>query len=167
MKYMLNGAYRNQTIMRLTLGCTLLFLAGLWISNVLLYFQHMGLTPDSVARYYLGSEEEFAAPRSYGSMLEVAHAHFAMMAMVLLLITHLAIFIPWPLRLRIGLVLGTFGAALVEELAGWFVRFVSPSFAVLKILGFLGLQVGMAILILGLAWHLTRRPPEPADDRTR
>jgi len=161
MKYMLNGGYRSQGIMRLTLGCMLVFLVGLWVTNLLLYFQHMGLTPHSVVQYYLGSEEEFAAPRSYGSMLEVAHAHFAMMAMVLLVLTHLAIFIPWPLRLRIGLVLGTFGAALLGEISGWLVRFVHPGFAVLKIASFLALQIGMAILIVGLAWHLSRRPSEP------
>ena len=161
MKYMLNGGYRSQGIMRLTLGCMLVFLVGLWVTNFLLYFQHLGLSPHSVVQYYLGSEEEFAAPRSYGSMLEVSHAHFAMMAMVLLVLTHLAIFIPWPLRLRIGLVLGTFGAALAGEISGWLVRFVHPGFAILKIASFLGLQIGMAILIVGLAWHLTRRPSEP------
>lgn len=161
MKYMLNGGYRTQTLMRLTLACTLAFVAGLWVTNALLYFRSMGLTPASVTAYYLGSEEEFAAPRTYGAMLEVTHAHLAMMAMVLLLVTHLAIFIPWPLRLRVTLVAGTFGCALLGEAAGWLVRFVSPGFAVLKIAGFLGLEAGLAVLLLGLAWHMTRRNGTP------
>ena len=63
MKYMLNGSYRNQPLVRLTLGCTLVFLVFLWITNFMLYFRHMTLAPASVAHYYLGSEAEFAAPR--------------------------------------------------------------------------------------------------------
>jgi hypothetical protein len=31
---------------------------------------------------------------------------------------------------------------------------------VLKVAGFLGLQLGMAILIAGLAWYLLRRTPD-------
>jgi hypothetical protein len=160
---MLDGGYRGPLLVRLTLSCTLVFLALLWFSNVLLYFQHMSLDPASVARYYLGSEEEFSAPRSYGSMLEVAHAHFAMMALVLLLVTHLAIFIPWPLRIRVGLVILTFVGALCEELGGWLVRFASPAWAWIKVAGFLALQAGLGTLLVGLAVHLNRRPPGPAD----
>jgi hypothetical protein len=155
---MLNGAYRSQAIMRLTLSCTLVFLAFLWLSNFLLYFQRMGLDPHSVVRYYRGSEAEFTAPRTYGSMLEVSHGHFAMMALVLLLLTHLAIFIPWPLRLRVVLVATTFGAALCDEISGWLVRFVHPGWAVLKVVSFVGMQAGLGVLIAGLAWHLARRP---------
>jgi len=159
MKYMLNGGYRQQPLVRLTLGCTLVFLVFLWATNFLLYFRSMGLAPATVVRFYLGSEAEFAAPRTYGSMLELAHAHFAIMAMVLLLLTHLAIFVPWSMRLRVVLVLGTFGAAFVEEISGWLVRFVHPGFAPLKVVSFLALQVGLAILLAGLGWHLMRRPP--------
>ena len=87
-------------------------------------------------------------------MLEVTHAHLAMMAMVLLLVTHLAIFLPWSMRVRVLLVLGTFGSALLQEGSGWLVRFVHPAFAWLKIGSFLGLQAGLLILVVGLARHL-------------
>jgi hypothetical protein len=163
MKYMLNGDYRGPLLMRLTLSCTLFFVALLWVSNALLYFDRMSLDPASVVRYYRGSEAEFAAPRSYGSMLEVAHAHFAMMAMVLLLLTHLSIFLPWPLRLRVVLVAGTFAAALLQEAGGWLVRFADPAWAWIKIVGFVGLQIGLAVLLVALAWHLGRRARRTAD----
>ena len=165
MKYMVSGAFRVSGIMRLTLGCTLVFLVFLWATSAMLFFQRMSLDPNSVVAYYRGSEQEFAAPRTYGSLLEQSHAHFAMMSMVLLLLTHLAIFIPWPLKLRIALVLATFGAALLGELAGWLVRFVHPSFAILKVASFLGLQAGLAILMAGLGWHLMRRPALDSDSR--
>lgn len=159
MKYMLHGNYRGPVLVRLTLSWALAFLALLWVTNALLYFRHMNLHPASVVHYYLGSEADFAAPRTYGSMLEVAHAHFAMMGMVLLLLTHLAIFIPWPLRTRIVLVCATFAGALLQEAGGWLVRFVAPEFAVVKIAGFVVLQAGLAVLLVALAVHLNRRPP--------
>jgi hypothetical protein len=157
-KYMVTGGYRGSPLVRLTLSCTLFFLALLWLSNALLYFQHMGLQASSVIHFYRGSEEDFAAPRSYGSMLEVAHAHFAMMAVVLLLLTHLVIFVPWPFRARVTLVVGTFAGALLEEAGGWLVRFVSPSLAFVKIGGFLLLQTGLGVLLVVLSLHLARRP---------
>lgn len=158
MKYLLNGAYRSHLLMRLTLGCTLVFVAGLWITNVFLYATRIGLTPSSVVRHYLGSEAEFLPARTAGSMLEVTHAHLAMMAVVLLLVTHLAIFLPWPLRVRVALVLGTFGSALLSEASGWLVRFVHPGFAWVKIASFAGLQAGLLVLLVGLTRHLTAGP---------
>jgi hypothetical protein len=156
---MLNGAYRGPLLVRLTLLSSLVFLAFLWLTNALLYFQHMSLRPAAVVRYYRGADEEFAAPRTYGSMLEVAHAHFAVMAVVLLLLTHLSIFLPWPLRFRIVLVVGTFAAALLQEAGGWLVRFVAPGWAWVKIAGFVGLELGLAVLVIGLAVHIGRKPP--------
>jgi hypothetical protein len=167
MKYMLHGAYRTQPIMRLTLGCTLVFLGLLWVSNFLLYFQRMSLEPATVVRYYRGSESEFAAPRTYGSMLETSHGHFAMMALVLLLLTHLAIFVPWSLRLRVMLIAVTFAAAFGDEIAGWLVLYVHPDFAWMKIVSFVTLQVGLAILLAGLALHIGRSPENGADSRSQ
>ena len=140
--------------MRLTLGGVLVMLAGLWWTNALMYFDRMSLSPASVVRYYRGSPEEFIEPRTYGSMLEVTHMHLPMMALVLLLLTHLAIFLPWSTRARAGLIVSTFAFALLGEAAGWLVRFVSPAFAPLKVGAFLGLEVTLLGLLLGLAMYL-------------
>jgi hypothetical protein len=148
--------------MRLTLGGSLLLLAGLWVSNLLLYFSHMGLDPASVARYYRGSEAEFLEPRTYASMLEVSHIHLPMMALVILLLTHLAIFLPWSLRARVGLILAAFASALGGEAASWLVRFHSAAWAPLKVACFLGLEASMAVLLVGLGSFLARRPRPPA-----
>jgi hypothetical protein len=157
MKYMMLGTYRTPTFVRVTLLCSAALLVLFWTTNVLIYFRSMGLDPQSVVDHYLGSEERFTMPRTYGSMLEVTHAHLAMMAVVLLLVTHLALFFPWPLRLRIFLVLCAFGGAVLGEVSGWLVRFVDPWFAWLKIVGFLALQTSMAILLAGLLWALRAR----------
>jgi len=154
MKYLQSGGFRNHPLMRLTLGCTLVLLAGLWITTALMYFKNMTLDPRSVVAYYRGDEARFLEPRTYGSMLEVTHMHLPMMALVLLLLTHLAIFLPWSTRARAGLIASTFACAFVGEGAGWLVRFVSPAFAPLKVLCFIGLEATLGGLLAGLALYL-------------
>jgi len=92
------------------------------------------------------------------------------MALVALLLTHLAIFLPWPNRWRVTLILSTFASALGGEAASWLVRFVSPGWAILKVACFLGLQISLGILLVGLAMFLlapmrrAARPPLSADE---
>ncbi|MEX2090181.1 MAG: hypothetical protein WEB62_10435, partial [Bacteroidota bacterium] len=94
MRYLQNGGFQNNPFMRLTLGLMLLFMIGFVATNFALYFAKMDLTPSSVVAYYNGSEEEFRPARTYQSMLEVTHMHLPMMALVILLLTHLIIFAP-------------------------------------------------------------------------
>jgi hypothetical protein len=159
-RYLQSGGFRNHPLMRLTLGGTLVLLAGLWVTNALMYFRNMSLSPASVVRYYRGSEAAFIEPRTYGSMLEVTHIHLPMMALVALLLTHLAIFLPWPQRTRAVLIAATFASALLGEAASWLVRYVSPAWAPLKVVAFIGLQGCLAVLLAGLAMYLfaPRRP---------
>ena len=103
MKYMQEGGFQNNPLMRLTLGLTLALLVGFWATNIGMYFSRMNLRPSSVVAYYKGSEEDFRPPRSAASMLETTHMHLPMMGMVLLFLTHLVIFVPLPRGARVGL----------------------------------------------------------------
>ncbi|TBR21949.1 hypothetical protein EPO15_09020 [bacterium] len=154
MKYLQHGGFQHREPMRLTLGLSLAFLAGLWLTGFGMYFQRMGLSPESVRAYYLGSEDGFSNPRSYASMLETAHVHFGMMALVLLLLTHLVLFAPFSDRNKKLLVWAAFGTAFLEEGSGWLVRFVSPGFAPLKTLSFLAFQAVLGGLIVALGLFL-------------
>lgn len=154
MKYMQEGGFQANPLMRSTLALTLVLLVGFWITNFAMYFSRMSLRPSSVVAYYGGSEQEFRAPRSAASMLETTHAHLPMMALVLLLLTHLALFVPASRTAKLALVYTTFGAALLEEGSGWLVRFVSPSFAPLKVVGFLLLQGTIFSLLAALGLFL-------------
>jgi hypothetical protein len=120
----------------------------------MLYFARMDLTPDSVVAYYSGSEDEFRPPKSYQSMLEVTHSHLPMMALILLLLTHLVIFAPLTRRGKILFVVVPFCAGLLSEASGWLVRFVDPGFAILKVVSFLTLQGGLVLLLSVLALFL-------------
>jgi hypothetical protein len=162
MKYMQNGGFQNHPLMRLTLSFTLLLLLGFWLSNFALYFAHMNLTPQSVTGFYLGSEQEYRLPRTYQAMLEVTHMHLPMMAVVILLLTHLLIFAPLSSRGKTGIIVTAFVSALGFEAAGWLVRFAHPVFAWLKIIAFLTLQTILALLFGALTLFLwrSRHPAE-------
>ncbi len=151
---MQSGGFQNHPLMRMTLAWTLVFAAGLWATNAAMYLKRMDLTPASVQAYYLGDAAEYSQPRSAASMLEVSHAHLATMGVMMLLLTHLAIFAPWEERSKRWVIGLGFGSALLGEGSGWLVRFVSPSFAVLKVACFLTLQSVLALLIAVLAMFL-------------
>lgn len=154
MKYLNEGGFQNNPLMRLTLGFTLFLLIGFWISSWLMYFQRMDLTSASVAQYYLGNEAEFQAPLSLESLIETTHMHMPMMGMVLLFLTHLVIFIPMKRAHKITIIAATFLSSVFQELAGYLVRYVSADFAWLKISAFLTLQVIMGFLIIVLGGYL-------------
>lgn len=154
MKYMQNGGFQSHSLMRLTLVFTLVFLTGFWATNFAIYFSKMGLTPSAVQNYYLGSEADYTLPKTYQSMLEVTHAHLAMIAFVVLLLTHLLIFVPYSFRTKVMIIVSAFVFALVNEGSGWLTRFVHPDFAAMKLIAFSGFQLTLGFLILSLALFL-------------
>lgn len=154
MRYMQEGGFQSNPLMRLTVALTLGLLAAFWVTNLGMYFSRMDLRPASVVTYYNGSEEDFRPPRTAASMLETTHIHLPMMGMVLLFLTHLVIFIPMSRAAKVAFIATTFTSAVMEEGAGWLVRFASPAFAPLKVIGFVGLQSCLAFLIGALAVFL-------------
>jgi hypothetical protein len=168
MKYMEQGGFQNNPLTRMTLWGTLVFLTCLWVSNFGMYFSRMGLSPSSVAAHYRGSDETFQPARTFGSMVESSHGHFAMMAMVLLVLTHLTIFVPGPRRLKTAFVVGTFATTFLSEASGWLVRFVHPGFAILKPVTFLASQAFLGLMLGLLATFLvvaaSRRTLRAVDD---
>ncbi|HXK08124.1 MAG TPA: hypothetical protein VMT70_00630 [Vicinamibacteria bacterium] len=154
MKYLEKGGFQSQPLMRLTLTLTLGLLLAFWVTNFALYFSRMSLRPGSVVAYYCGSEEDFRPARSPESMLETTHMHLPVMALVLLLLTHLTIFASLPRRAKRVLIVGAFLSAVLEESGGWLVRFVSPALAPVKVVGFVGLQAAIVVLLASLARFL-------------
>lgn len=156
MKYLQNGGFQSNPLMRLTLGLTLLLLVGLWVTNFAMYFQRMSLSPSSVVSYYNGSEEEFRPPRSGASMLETTHVHLPMMGMVLLFLTHLLIFVPLARGAKVGLIVAAFAGATLDEAGGWLVRFVDPALAPVKVAGFVLLQTSLGFVMIAIVVFLVR-----------
>ena len=150
MRFVITGEWRRNSLLRLIIALFLLYTAGLWVTNALLYFNKMKLTPTSVVEYYRGSEERFTRPRTYQGLLEISHFHLFAMGILILTLTHLVLFVPLPVRLKFWLLLISFGTAIGNEAGGWLVRFVHPAFAYWKITFFLAFQISLAVLILAV-----------------
>jgi hypothetical protein len=89
-------------------------------------------------------------------MLEVSHFHLFAMGMLLLVLTHLMLFVPLADRLKAWLIVVPFLSAGLDEGAGWLVRFGHPAFAALKVAGFLLLQGSLALLVGLSVWAVFR-----------
>ena len=152
MRFVITGEWTRNRLLQTIVVLYAVYVSGLWLTNALLYFHKMSLTPSSVVDYYLGNEANFTAPRSYQGLLEVSHFHLFAMGMLLLVLTHLMLFVPISNRLKAWLIVLPFFAALLDEGSGWLVRFAHPAFAWAKIAGFLLLQGSLATLIVVSLW---------------
>ena len=154
MRFVITGEWSRNRLLQTIVALYSVYVAGLWVTNALLYFSKMSLTYSSVIEYYLGSEERYLSPRSYQGLLEVSHFHLFAMGMLLLVLTHLMLFIPVRNSWKIWLIVVPFTSAFVDEGAGWLVRFVSPHFAYLKIAGFVMLELSLAVLVGLSLWSV-------------
>jgi len=153
-RFIVTGEWSRNRLLQLIVVLYTVYVVGLWLTNGMLYFHKMGLDPASVVEYYLGSEERFTQPRSYQGMVEIAHFHLFSMGMLLLVLTHLMLFVPVRNGLKATLIVVPFAAALLDEGGGWLVRFVSPGFAIVKVTGFLLLQTSLAALVVISLWAI-------------
>ncbi|WP_027148574.1 hypothetical protein [Methylobacter tundripaludum] len=156
MRYFVTGEQHRKSLLNALVLMFLVYIALLWVSNGMMYFHHMDLTPDSVIAYYLGSEEQFTQPRSYQGMLEVSHFHLFSMGMLVLTLTHLMLMTEFSVRLKIWLSSSTYAAALADEAGGWLVRFGDPLFAYFKIAAFVVLELSLAALLIVVITTLVR-----------
>jgi hypothetical protein len=143
------------------------YVALLCVSNAMLYFHHMDLTPKSVVDYYLGSEEQFTQPKSYQGMLEVSHFHLFSMGILVVTLTHLMLMTNFSHRLKIWLSASTYLSALADEAGGWLVRFVHPLFAYFKVIAFVLLEFSLAALVVVVAVSLLRARKHLNESDTR
>lgn len=152
MRFVVTGEWSRNRLLQTIVVLYVIYVAGLWVTNALLYFAKMSLSYQSVVEYYLGSEARFLSPRSFQGLLEVSHFHLFAMGMLLLVLTHLMLFVPLPSTWKLWLIVVPFAAALLDEGAGWLMRFASPIFAYAKIAGFVLLQGSLAVLVVVSLW---------------
>ena len=160
MRFVITGEWSRNRLLQTIIGLYCLYVAALWFTNAALFFAKMSLSPASVVAYYLGDEASFRPARTYQGMLEIAHFHLFAMGMLLVVLTHLVLFVPLRGGVKALLVAVPFASAALDEGAGWLVRFVHPGFAWLKIAGFLALQASLAALVGLSLWAVFRGSSE-------
>ena len=154
MRFTVTGEWDHNRLLQVVVVLYCFFVILLWATNWMLYFDSMDLTPASVVDHYLGNEEEFRAPRTYRGMVELAHFHLFAMGMLMMVLTHLALFVPVRPPWKIALIVVPFFSALASEGAGWLVRFGGAGFAWTKIAGILLLQGSLAALVAIALWSV-------------
>jgi len=153
-RFVVTGEWSRNRLLQTIVVLYASYVALLWVTNTLLYFDKMSLAPASVVAHYLGDEAQFRPARSYQGLLELSHFHLFAVGMLLMVLTHLMLFIPVRGSVKAWLISVPFAAGIVSEGAGWLVRFVSPHFAILKVLGFVSLQLSLALLVGISLWSV-------------
>lgn len=147
-RFTVTGEWDHNRLLQVVVVLYCFFVVLLWATNWMLYFDSMNLTTASVVDHFLGNEEEFRQPRTYRGMVELAHFHLFAMGMLMMVLTHLALFVPLKPQWKIALIIVPFVSALASEGGGWLVRFGGAGFAWTKIAGFLLLQGSLAALVM-------------------
>jgi hypothetical protein len=129
MKFFISNDIRNNSLLKLIVVFTLVFLFFLWLTNLLLYI------------------------KSYLGLLEESHFHFFSMAIILVTLNHLILFSKIKNVWKLIIILASYMSAFGDIAAGWLIRYISPSFAYLKLGSVLVLQISFAaLLVLVLAF---------------
>lgn len=160
MRWVVTGEWSRNRLLQVIVLLYAIYVALLWATNAALYFNKMSLAPSSVVAYYLGDPERFTSPRTYQGLLEVSHFHLFAFGMLLLVMTHLMLFVPLSGRAKAWLVSVPFFSGLLDEGASWMVRFGGESFAIVKVAGFLLLQTSLAVLIVISVWAVFKGSQE-------
>jgi hypothetical protein len=121
----------------------LLLLTGQW-----LFIVKIGITPDAIATYYLGSTEQFTQPKSVHGLLETAVPHFGGIGLFILASGHFLLFtplrskraLPWLFTLM-------FLAAFMNVASPFAIIAGFEWFAYIKLVAFLVFQI-MAVILL-------------------
>ena len=154
MRFTVTGEWDHNRLLQVVVVLYCFFVILLWFTNWMLYLDAMDLTTASVVDHYLGNEEEYRAPRTYRGMVELAHFHLFAMGMLMMVLTHLALFVPVRPPIKIALIVVPFFSALASEGGGWLVRYGGAGFAWTKIAGLLLLQGSLAALVAIALWSV-------------
>lgn len=163
MKFLAKGNHlaEGAAMMRWCILLALMMVFFAWLTNLFLFAEKFGFSSRAVIDYYLGGEDSFRSPASYTGLLESSHFHFYNLALVLLLINHLAIFSGVRAEMKYLLLFSSFFSGFANIAAGWLIVYVGASFAVLKIAAFVVFQISTVCLIW-LAIYSLLKPKAPS-----
>lgn len=119
------------------------------VTAAVLFVQKLGVTPESIARFYVGHEESFAQPKTFSGLIKVTVPHLLAIPLTVFITVHLVGYVgvvrrrPFLFASRL-----VFGFTAFSLAIGYAIRFVSPQLAFAKLVAFVGLE---AMLLFWLA----------------
>jgi len=133
---------------RVAYTCFLLLMLPALGTLVALSIGRTGLSPQVVASYYRGGENEMSFPKTFWQLMEVSHFHLFTVPVVVLILSHLLYGTPLSVRSRIWMTAVAFAGALLDALGPWAVRYLAAGCAYLLILGWVLLGGGTLLMVL-------------------
>ncbi len=164
MKYLKDGNFPQNRLLKIVLFTGLAYLASSHLSGVIIHAYRTGFTYSATVEKYLGAEEKFMNPVSLQGLLEITHMHMFSIGIGILLAGHLAAFTPLPGRLKAVLALAPVVSGFLEVLSGWLIVYCSALFAYLKIASVLVFEISFAALLAAAFFAVAacdRKPPGP------
>ena len=142
---------RDATLeIRLIYSLFLIFILGGLGTIWFLQFQRIGFSYERVVAYYLGGEigGQMFFVKNLNALLEETHFHAFTMSVVFLILGHLFLATSLSRRAKLFFILTTFFSHVFDMAGSWLTRMVSPLFAYLLIMAWLGLWIGYAGMTL-------------------
>jgi hypothetical protein len=135
---------------RLVYTLFLLLILGGLVTTWFLQFQRIGISYERVVAYYLGGEiaGQLFFAKNLNALLEETHFHAFSMSVVFLILAHLFMVTSLPRGVKLVFILMTFFSHVFDMGSSWLTRILSPTFAYLLILSWLGLWLGYGGMIL-------------------
>ena len=135
---------------RLVYSLFLLFILGGLATTWFFQFQRIGVSYEHVVAYYLGGEigGQIFFAKNLNALLEETHFHVFSMSVVFLILAHLFMATSLPKRVKLFFILTTFFSNIFDMSGSWLTRLLSPTFAYLLILSWIGLWLGYSGMIL-------------------
>ncbi len=141
-----------------------LLLVAIGLLTILAFqIARIGISYERLVVHYRGGElgQEIAFPKTFAELLEVTHFHAFMMAIIFLALAHL--FIATSLRpsLKFFITSVAFLGTVIDLIAPWLIRYVSPLFALLQLLSWIGMWMGYLPMILFPLYDMWLKKPRP------
>jgi hypothetical protein len=135
---------------RLVYSFFLVFIVGGLATTWSFQFHRIGLSYERIVAYYLGGEIEgqLFFQKNINALLEETHFHTFMMAVVFLILCHLFLATTASRKTKLFFILTTFVSHCFDMGGVWLVRIVSPAFAYLLMLSWIGLWIGYPGMIV-------------------
>jgi hypothetical protein len=140
-----------------------LVLVGLGLcTNGLFQFIHIGPTVHRVATYYRGGTlgPAMVFPKTFIQLLELTHFHTFIMGVIFVILAHLLVATRLASAVKTALIGLAFAGSLGDVASYWLIRYLSPLFALLQLLSWVGMWLGYGGMIVVALWDMWR--PERA-----
>jgi hypothetical protein len=133
--------------------------------GVVNYRVRTGLTPSGAGAWYRGSESAGLYEKTPLELLDATHPHLFGQAFLFFVLCHLFALTPVSPRVKTTVYLASFASVLVDAGSPWLIRYVSPAFAWLQLLGTLVMVLAFLVLVCVPLKEIWFTPPDRRQPR--